>query len=222
MIVTYILLVVLIANKASADCYEQPFLIAGDSTGENIDFQQNTFLESGTWNVLTPFSPFNFFGTLTTGASVYVGFSVAPYNRLNYQIDTPITQSSQVAVEYWNGANWIQITVMVMQAQTPYNTFANVFFQNAQCETLILGETPGWTAQTLNGIGPDWWIRFRIISTLSADVVIEQLIRYQQEFEVDAFGYTHYTNGVVNRMGIGFQSPNPLGIVYLEISRFMA
>lgn len=203
-------------SQVSADCYEVQYLAAGDGGSENIDFQQNTFLDTGTWTVVNPYLPaFNFFGTLTTGASAYVGYPAAPWTRMNYQVDSTFTQSNQVVIEYWNGATWIAIPVMVMAAATPFNTNAQTFFETLQCESIILGETPGWTAQILNGIGPDYWIRFRILSTLSSDVQLEQTIRYLQEFEVDTFGYTHYTNGVVDRMQLILHSNVSTGLVYL-------
>lgn len=212
-----LLICVVLVLRVNADCEEQPFFIAGeDGLTNGMDSMTNTYLDSGTWTIISDnYQPFTLFGNLTVNSTAYMGSSVVPFGGLYYQVDSNFSQSSNIVIEYWNTvtSSWTSTLAMAMLAQTPFYTFGNVFFENVQCEKLTIGNTTNWGLSTLNGI-TDYWLRFRIIAPLSSNIVLEQLFRFYQQFEVDDFGYVHFTDGIVNTRFVDFQFNGALTPVY--------
>lgn len=202
------LFILALVSKVKAICEEQPFFIAGEDGLTNfLDTMTNSYLDSGTWNIVSDnFHSFNLFAGLSINNTAYVGSSVVAFGGLYYLVDQNFSQSNNIVIEYWNAASnsWTPTLGMAMQAQTPFYTFGNNYFETLQCEKLIIGNTTNWGPSTVNGI-TDYWLRFRIVAALSANIVIEQLVRFYQQFEVDDFGYAHFTDGLVNQRFLDFQ-----------------
>jgi hypothetical protein len=211
-----IILIALFVVGVWAECEEQNFFAAGGDSGSNaIDYQYNTLLDNGEWTTLSSvYLPFNVFGGLSVNNTAYIGSNVIQFSGLYYQVDSSSTESNKIVWEFWNGVSWQAVPIMTMNAATPFDTFGSSFFSNSQCERLVLGLMPNWATTTLNGI-TDYWIRLRITQTLSANIQIEQLVRYYDQFEVYSGGYTHYTESVGDRMQLTFRSTASLSSTYI-------
>lgn len=204
-------------SRVSAECEEEPFFTAGgDQLTNAVDSMTNSFLDTGTWTVIeNNFAPFGLFANLTVNSTAYIGSSVVAFGGLYYQTDSNFSQSQNIVIEYWNAASnsWVPTLGMAMLAQTPFYTFGDAYFENIQCEKLIIGNTTNWGLRTLNGI-TDYWLRLRLIAPITTSPVIEQLVRFYEQFEVDDFGYIHFTDGIVNTRFINFQFTGTLTSIF--------
>lgn len=205
-------------SNTNSQCYEIYTNSFGEDTENDVlDIQQNSNLESGTWNVITnPILEFSVFDALTVDHTTYFGFPDLTFNGLIFTVDTAFSDSQRVAVEYWNAdsSQWTEIPTMSFLGSTPFYSYGESFFEREQCERMLLGPTPGWDTKTLNGI-TDYWIRFRILSTLSGNVQLEQVHRTYNQFEIDTGGHTHHTQGIVDLMQLSLMSTASTGTTYL-------
>lgn len=211
-----ILLCYLIA-QVNGECEEQNlFAAGGDSFNNAVDSMTNTYLDTGTWNVISDnFHPFYLFAGLDVNNTAYVGSSSVAIAGLYYQVDQNFSQSNNIVIEYWNGNtnSWTSTLGMALLAETPFYTFGDDYFENMQCEKLIIGNTTDWVMSTVNGI-TDFWLRFRITATLDANVQLEQLVRFYEQLEVYDNGYLHVTGGMVNTRIVDFQFTASLSSVF--------
>jgi len=95
---------------------------------------------------------------------------------------------------------WLAASFMVSQADWPYEQRANNIATEIGSEQWHFGFNPlvdrnTWEKATLNINGTDYtkyWARFRVVSDIVTDPVIEQLKLHTDRFEINADGSTEY------------------------------
>jgi hypothetical protein len=143
-----------------------------------------------------------FFGGNTAGKYILVG-SDYKYGGIKTKWDTlGDVDPDNIVVEYLKDSSpsWIQSSFMVTDSNFKYTQHADKISTN-QSEQILVGFDPDelptvWGKVTLNINGTNYtkyWSRFRIVSDIISDPVIEQLkLHTEGSFEIEADGSTSY------------------------------
>lgn len=200
------------SNTGTSQNYEAKYLLIGsDQFTDQYVCQTNDNSDTGNWVTISDiYDGFTMFPTLNTNASIYFGNQT---NTMAFQINITTTpsQSANLICEYWNGSAWTPVTTMSLLATKPFYTYANKLFDRVQSERVQLGLTTGWTQNTLNGVGPYYWFRIRITSTLASNYVAEAISRVIPSLEVDVAGFVHQSGLIVSTLPIALRG-NAIGL----------
>lgn len=144
------------------------------------------------------------FDGTTAGKAVLVG-SDYRYGGTKAKIDTlGDVEPENIISEYLKDdtPTWVQSLYMVTDADYPYEQKANAIGSCSSCsEQWRFGFDPTgtipivWDDVTLNINGTDYtkkWALFRITSTITKDIVLEQIKLHTSRYEVNSDGFTEY------------------------------
>jgi hypothetical protein len=146
-------------------------------------------------------STFTFPGVAQNNA-IYMGSSLmngGDYIQ-HYGIKATITTAAvlgggRIAVEYWNGAAWVEINHMSTLADSPYTQYAKNIFERTGSEQVRYPAAflSSWTKNDPMTLGTDYfWIRFRIATAITTSPIFQQYKLHTSRFEVNADGVTEY------------------------------
>ena len=172
----------------------------GDAYNAIMTVLTNTNTTIGTWaNITTAMksvsgSTAQIFPGVGSNNCCFFG-SIVPFYGLEINIVTAeVIGAGSLAWEYWNGATWVQFSVMTSLAASPLTQFSNTVFQRTGIETISFQQGfVGWTPTALNGFNL-YWVRARIVTPITTPPVLEytKLIPNQmkigQKGEVTFFG----------------------------------
>lgn len=166
-----------IEGKLSVGSKQTPtnFITGGGSFYiQEMTVMTNTNGEVGTWNDITSnLTNQDAVGTdlfAGTGADncMYVGVTNKFYG-IRYLIINAINLGTGSLVwEYWNGAAWTTYASMASKREPQYTPYANSFAAVTWIqERMYTGIGADWATKTLNSIADKYWIRCRIVSSIT-------------------------------------------------------
>lgn len=149
----------------------------GTPAKANITLQSNTFLDSGTWTVLSSDDQVSkdIFASSQAQSSFYIGVEGSPFVGLVLYL-TRQGSNNTYLWEYWNGETWSETGVMCLTGQAPWQNYGNNIVTNPANAVyyVFLGSTPDWEALTLNGT-TRYYMRIRTKETVSVIPQIQLL-----------------------------------------------
>lgn len=137
------------------------------------------------------------FNGVTAGKTVYLGADFK-FNGIKVKINTEgQVEPDRVVMEYWTGSAWFPVPYMATSSDEPLSAFGWKLAQNGVSSEQWYFNfdptdiAPDWQQHAVDGI-TKYWGRFRIISDITADPIIEQVKLHTPRFEANACGCTQY------------------------------
>ena len=172
---------------------------AGSDGGNFIDVSAEAASPSG--------STFTFQGlganhTILIASSLENAAGVLRHWGHRWTIDTAKVGGT-VVLEYWDGAAWAVVPHLQTLRNAPYtpqdpdmwtstdgvHMRAGIFTSNmlGVDGTVLTPQT--WTAKTINGMGPYFWLRYRVTSVMTTAPVFEQVRLHTSRMEINSDGF---------------------------------
>lgn len=120
----------------------------------------------------------------------------------------------EIIAEYWNGSSWTEFNHMSTEAEGEYLPYAKLIFERAQSEHIRFNDAIGndWAKSDEVSLGiSTYWIRFRIISTVTTPPTFEKIKIGTNRSEINNDGFVEY-----------FGSARPKGTLPFDTSGFLA
>lgn len=152
---------------------------------ESMVVYRNTNLEVGTFSDVTEeansvtSSTFDLFAGTAAGNCCFIGANNM-FTGLKVYVTTAITLSNSltdIVSEYWNGSSWISFGTMCTESDAPFYSVGKQFVEVAESQHVRFGLTSSapFALKTING-SEKYWIRFRVVNSLSGLPVLEQIL----------------------------------------------
>lgn len=98
--------------------------------------------------------------------------------------------------EYWNGAAWVDLTIMVTDAEAPYGRKAQRAFQATTTDQIRWDVPADWEQTTVDG-RQGFWIRWRITSAITTGPVLERVKLGTNRTEINADGVMEFFGAAI-------------------------
>jgi hypothetical protein len=174
---------------------------SGHKSTRTMTTLTNTNLEIGVWADVTVIlgsysgSTVDAFPGVGAGNSLYIGSSnTVVFPAITTKTDLSISLGAGSLVwEYWNGAAWIKLYIMVTDTDAPHLTYSTDVFRagGGILHDIRLHPTLGWATKTLNGTS-SYWIRCRIVVAITTSPVLEQVSLHGSHSTFSSEGFPLY------------------------------
>lgn len=142
-------------------------------------------------------STIGLFNGTTAGKIIYIGSDFI-FSGVKVKINTAgIIEPANVLIEYWDGTQWDFANFMATDADFPYSQYGWSLTNNDNTsEQWRVDLDPyelrdPWVKNTINGV-EKYWSRFRIVSNITQDAIIEQVKIHTSRWECNSDGTTEY------------------------------
>lgn len=137
------------------------------------------------------------FGGTTAGRIIYVGSDYI-YRGVKAKINTlGDVNPDNIIAEFWTASGWTEAPFMVTDSEFPYTQKADNLCTCSSCSEHWrfmfdpdLTVSP-WIKNTVNGV-EKYWGRFRIVTDITTDPIIEQIKHHTNRMEINADGAAEY------------------------------
>lgn len=169
----------------------------GDSNTRGMSVFRNTNLEVGAWSDITTEmasrigSTADAFAGIAAGNTFYIGGDV-PFNGIKTDATAAIVLGAgSLAWEYWNGAAWTAVNIMVTDSSAPYVAHAQDAFGRVQPDQIRFNwpAMGAWATKALDGT-TKYWMRCRIAVGITTVPTLENTKLGTNRFEINADGLT--------------------------------
>ena len=166
----------------------------GDSHVLGMVVQTNTNGEAGTWvdetdDAKSPSgSSFAVFPGLTSNNACYWGGDVVfPGLKISGVTVAIALGGGTIAWEYWNGSAWTVATILVTDADAPFDAHAQAAFLATADEQIRWGTLTGWATKSLNG-ETKYWMRVRVVTAIATAPIVEKTKLHTNRTEINSEG----------------------------------
>ncbi len=174
-------------------------------------------------------SSIGLFGGTTSGSTIYVGSDFI-FSGVKAKINTDgIVEPDAVIAQFWDGGQWVGVNYMSTNSDFPYTQYGWELAQNGNIsEQWRFNYDPyeinaNWQKSNVNGV-TKYWAKFRILTSITTDPIIEQIKLHTSRLEVNADGFTEYfgrarykktiLSGVNSLINNSAQSPSNESVEY--------
>ena len=153
------------------------------STTDSIAFTDNT---SKAIDLGDTYETFN--GTTTAGSIDYIGSDLPLCGIKLTTAVVPTVGGGSVAREYWNGSAWTVFTAMATKSDPPYTQRADNIGTVAESEQIRFDNCDDQAQTNVNGV-TKYWVRFRIVTDITAVGEVEQIKLHTNRLEINKDGF---------------------------------
>lgn len=174
----------------------------GDSYAPEIAFHFNGSTYTDITDILgsDTSSTTGVFGGTTAGNILYIGADQKFYGLKVKIVTAGTAEPDNIVAEYWDQdtTSWVQTNFMVSDSSYPFNTYAkDISGCGDNCSVQWRFDfdpnllDPFWDKNTINGV-EKYWGRFRIVTDITSDPVVEQMKCHSSRWECNDNGSTEY------------------------------
>lgn len=156
--------------------------------------QVNTNQTGGTWTELSLTSDTQIFAGNNTNNCLFIGSDDIPTGFRYTPKLAEAGLSEDSTWEYWDGASWVKIMIMVSQSVKPHDTYANTPFERVSADpenVRFQDVSTSWVKNTLNGIDK-YWVKVCLTAPITTIPVISDLCLLASHTHIGNDGYTEY------------------------------